>query len=79
MSPSESYDLVLIYVAVYLTWALSNRLEAFWGQHCVYIASFPGGTVVRNPPTNAGDTQVQPLGQEDPLEEEMATDSSVLA
>jgi len=38
--------------------------------------------LVKNPPANAGDikeTQVQQLGQEDPLEEGMATDSSILA
>ena len=34
--------------------------------------------VVKNPPANAG-TQVRSLGQEDPLEEEMATHSSVLS
>ena len=34
--------------------------------------------VVKNPSANAEDT-VQPLGQEDPLEEEMATHSSFLA
>ena len=37
--------------------------------------------VVKNPPANAGDTRdrVWSLGQKDPLEEEMATHSSVLA
>ena len=38
--------------------------------------------VVKNPPANAGDlreTQVRSLGQEDPLEEGMATHSSTLA
>ena len=41
---------------------------------------FPGGTVVKNLPANAGmqKTGVQPLGGEDPLEEEMATHSSIL-
>ena len=34
--------------------------------------------VVKNPPANAGDTG-SILGQEDTLEEEMATDSSYLA
>ena len=34
--------------------------------------------VVKNPPANAEDA-VQSLGQEDPLEEEMATHSSILA
>ena len=32
-----------------------------------------------NLPANAGDTRLQSLGQEDPLEEEMATHSSMLA
>ena len=39
---------------------------------------FPGGTVVKNLPANAGDTGWS-LGQEDALEEEMATHSSILA
>ena len=38
----------------------------------------PGGTVVRNPLANAGDV-VQSLGRVDPLEEEVATHSSILA
>ena len=42
---------------------------------------FPGGAVVKNPPASAGDTRdVGSIpGREDPLEEEMATDSSILA
>ena len=42
---------------------------------------FPGGSVVKNPPANAGDAgdQVRSLGWEDPLEQEMATHSSILA
>ena len=39
---------------------------------------FPGGSVVKNPPTRQ-ETWVRSLGQEDPLEEGMATHSSVLA
>ena len=39
---------------------------------------FPGGSVVKNPPAKQ-ETQVQSLGQEDPLEKEMAAHSSVLA
>ena len=37
--------------------------------------------MVKNPPANAGDIemQVQSLGQEDPLGQEMATHSSILA
>ena len=37
---------------------------------------FRGDSVVKNLPANARDT-VQSLGQEDPLEEEMATHSSI--
>ena len=45
---------------------------------------YNGGTsqvvlVVKNPPASAGDMQVQSLGQDDPLEEGLATPSSVLA
>ena len=32
---------------------------------------FPGGSVVKNLPTNAGETGVQSLGCEDPLEKEL--------
>ena len=39
---------------------------------------FPSGSVVKNPPARQ-QTQVQSLGWEDPLEEGMATHSSVLA
>ena len=39
---------------------------------------FPSGSVVRNPPAKQ-ETQVQSLGQEDPLEKEIATHSSILA
>ena len=42
------------------------------------MMSFPGGSVVKNPPANAGDAAPS-LGWEDPLEKEMATDSSILA
>ena len=41
---------------------------------------FPGGSVVKNLPANARDMgSIQCLGQEDPLEKEMATCSSILA
>ena len=39
---------------------------------------FLGGTVVKNLPAMQ-ETQVQSLAQEDPLEEEMATHSTILA
>ena len=40
--------------------------------------SFPGGSVVKNLPAMQ-ETQVQSLGQEDPLEKGMATHPSILA
>ena len=39
---------------------------------------FPGGLVVKNQPAKQ-ETQVRSLGQEDPLEKERATHSSILA
>ena len=39
---------------------------------------FPGGSAVKNLPARQ-ETQVRFLGQEDPLEEGMATHSSILA
>ena len=39
---------------------------------------FPGGSMVKNPPDNAK-TWLRSPGQEDPLEKEMATHSSILA
>ena len=42
------------------------------------IMGFPGGSVTKNPPAKQ-ETQVQSLGQEDPLEKGMATHSSFAA
>jgi len=39
---------------------------------------FPGGSEVKNPPLMQ-EMQVRSLGQEDPLEKEKATHSSILA
>ena len=39
---------------------------------------FPGGSLAKNPPAKQG-MQVQSLDQEDPLEKEMSTHSSILA
>ena len=40
---------------------------------------FPGGSVVKNLPANAGETRDMGSGMKDTLEEEMATHSSILA
>ena len=42
------------------------------------ISGFPGGSVVKNLPVKQ-ETWVRSLGWEDPLEKEMATNSSILA
>ena len=47
------------------------------GWDCSY-ASFPGGSVVKNLPAKQ-ETWFRFLGQEEPLEKEMATHSSILA
>ena len=44
----------------------------------VLSRGFPGGSVAKNLPATQ-ETQVQPLGWEDPLEEGMETHSSILA
>ena len=44
----------------------------------IYILAFPSGSVVMNPPA-LEETQVQYLHWEDPLKEEVATHSSILA
>ena len=61
----------------------SQRVQCNWVTNTFTslsdIASgFPSGSVVKNPPA-VQETQVWSLGQGDPLEEEMATHSSILA
>ena len=47
-------------------------------MYLIVNSGFLGGSVVKNPPANAGDTGLIP-GLEDPLEKELATHSSILA
>ena len=44
----------------------------------IFTWGFPGGSVIKNTPARQ-EMQVQSLGQEDPLEKEMAIHSSILA
>ena len=44
----------------------------------VTISDFPGGSVIKNPPANAGDVGLI-LGWKDPLEEGMATHSGIFS
>ena len=53
--------------------SVSSLLAILWMWR-----GFPGGSVVKNLPANAGDMRSS-LGQENPLEEEMATYFSIIA
>ena len=53
----------------------SDRTSSLMGQG----GGRPGGSAVKHPPTKAGDTGDESLGGEDPLKEEMAAHSSILA
>ena len=44
----------------------------------MHLLNFCDGSVVKNPPANAGDL-IQSVGWKDPLKKEMATHSSILA
>ena len=67
----------------------NNVLQWGWGvgvDHFFFFDKYSDpasqvALVVKNPPASAGDirAQVPSLGQEDPLEEGMATHSSILA
>ena len=50
----------------------------FWCPHYPLNRGFPGGSGVKNPPANAGEMGLT-QGCVDPLENEMATHSSILA
>ena len=56
-------------------------MEKFAQVYTYCQKGFPGGSAVKNLPAmqETQETQVPSLGWEDPLEEEMATHSSVLA
>ena len=55
----------------------SESVLPVFNIHLPYYRGFPGGSVVKNPPAKQ-EIQVQSLGQEDPLEKEMATLSNIL-
>ena len=58
---------------------LNTEIKPFAFHVCyLEILGFPGGSAVKNP-LPIQEIQVRSLGQEDPLEEEMATHSSILA
>ena len=59
------------------SWTPLRDFDTHTHTHTHTHTGFPGGSVVKNPPVNAGDG-FQSLGQEDPLEKGTATHSSIL-
>ena len=55
--------------------------ERHFIQGSLGFYAFPGGSALKNPPAvpELHETRVRSLGQEDPLEKEIATHSSILA
>ena len=68
-------DSLFYYLTIVVITEITNAI------YSAYYGASPGGSVVRNPPAmeELQETRVQSLGREDPLEEGMATHSSVLA
>ena len=56
---------------------INGNKNQFW-LWVTSILGFPGGSVVKNPPANAGDAG-SILGQADPMEKEREAHSSILA
>ena len=83
-TPSENKTIV--HYQLWMSWLFSIApcLWLWVVENCVIFgmsiwdAGFPGCSVVMNPPAKQ-EMWVQSLGQEDPLEKEMATHSSILA
>ena len=69
----RSPEILLSLTFLIVKWKSSFMIRQLW--------AFQGGTVVKNLPAiqETQETRVQSVGQEDPLEEEMATHSSILA
>ena len=60
---------------------IAHLYAAFIPNNTLNNMGFPGGSAVKNLPAmqELQEMQFQSLGQEDPLEEEMVTQSSILA
>ena len=74
-------DEVCIHLLIKSLWflGLHGKVKCDFNlQQCQCFLGFPGGSGVKNPPANAGDS-VLSLGWEDTLEKEIATYSSILA
>ena len=75
---TEDGSLVLLYQPPHLNTALPSFMFVYY---MLTFRGFPGGSVVKNLPGSAGDKELQvpSPGWDDPLEEGMATHSSILA
>ena len=62
---------------VHCSWSNAKNRAWYVVKASQYLG-FTGGSAVKNLPA-VQETWVQSLGQEDPLEQEMTTDSSILA
>ena len=69
-------NFILLHVNIQFSQHHLLKILSFIGAS--QVTDFPGGPAVKNTPAMQ-ETWVRPLGQEDPLEEEMATRSSILA
>ena len=69
---SSAYLKLLIFLPANLILTCDSSTLEF------HMVGFPGGSAVKNLPV-IQETQVQSLGQEDPLEKKMTTHSSILA
>ena len=60
---------------------MQSRIACYIELWYVLLWGFPDGSAVKNPPAmqETQETWVRTLSQEDPLEEELATYSSILA
>ena len=65
------------YVFICMCVYIYTHIHTYIHTH-IYICNFPGGSELKNLPVMY-EMQVQSLGQEDPLEKEMATHSSIVA
>ena len=64
----------MLFVTGHTEKILGCNLHEYKGSNLAQVRGFPGGSVVKNPPAMQ-ETQAPSRGQEDPLEEDMATHS----
>ena len=75
---SQVYMCVCVCVYIYISKHQTVQFNVYSLLYVIIHNCFPGGSAVKNKPAMQ-ETWVQTLGQENPLEKEMATHSSVLA